>query len=192
MKTSQVAAKLAVLLAAWLAVSIPQAAEVAGVKIEEKIQVGGQELVLNGAGLRTRFFIKVYVGALYAGQKATTPAVLIDSTAPRRMVLRMLRDMDADTLYGALDEGLRNNLTPAEMTELKPQSDQLAVLMKGIGAVKEGDSIVIDFGGTGIEVGVNGKSRGRIEGPAFARALLKVWLGENPADAALKKGLLGG
>ena len=185
-------AQATVLLTAWLMVSSPQAADVAGVKIEDKVQVGGQELVLNGAGLRTKFFIKVYVGALYAAQKATAPAALIDSPAPRRMLLRMLRDMEAETFHNALDEGLRNNLTPVEMTELKPQSDQLATLMKGIGAVKEGDSIVIDFGGTGVEVGLNGKSRGRIEGPAFARALLRVWLGEHPADAALKKGLLGG
>jgi long-chain acyl-CoA synthetase len=191
MKTSQ-GIRRAVLFASWLAVSAPHAAEVAGVKIEDRIQVSGQELVLNGAGLRTRFFIKVYVGALYTGQKATTPAGLIDSTAPRRMVLRMLRDMDADTLYGALDEGLRNNLIPAEMTELKPQSEQLGTLMKGIGAVKEGDAIAIDFGSSGIEIGLNGRSRGRVEGAAFARALLKVWLGDNPADAALKKGLLGG
>jgi long-chain acyl-CoA synthetase len=187
-KTSEVA----VLLAAWLAVSVPQAAEVAGVKIEERIQVGGQELVLNGAGLRTRFFIKVYVGALYASQKATTPGALIDSATPRRMVLRMLREMDAETLHNALDEGLRNNLTAAEQGELRPQSEQLGALMKGIGAVKEGDAIAIDFGAAGIEVGLNGRSRGRVESASFTRALLKVWLGENPVDAALKKGLLGG
>lgn len=192
MKTSQVAVLLAAWLATWLTISAPQAAEVAGVKIEEKIQVGGQELVLNGAGLRTKFFIKVYVGALYTGQKASVPAALIDSSAPRRMVLRMLRDMDAESLHNALDEGLRNNLTAAELGELRPQSEQLGTLMKGIGAVKEGDSIAIDFGSAGIEIGLNGRSRGRVEGPAFARALLRVWLGDNPADAALKKGLLGG
>lgn len=185
-------AQAMVLAAAWLVASCPQAAEVAGVKLDDKLQVGGQDLVLNGAGLRTKFFIKVYVGALYTGQKATMPATLIDSPAPRRMLLRMLRDMDADSLHNALDEGLRNNLTTPELAELRSQIEQLGMLMKGIGTVKEGDSIAIDFGSAGVEVGLNGRSRGRIEGPAFARALLKVWLGDNPADAALKKGLLGG
>lgn len=191
MKTSQ-GIRRAVLLAAMLTAGMASAAEVAGVKLDDRVQVGAQELVLNGAGLRTKFFIKVYVGALYAGQKATVPATLIDSSAPRRMLLRMLRDMDADSLHNALDEGLRNNLSAAELAELRSQIEQLGALMKGIGTAKEGDSITIDFGSTGIEVGVNGKSRGRVEGPAFARALLKVWLGDNPADAALKKGLLGG
>lgn len=181
-----------VLLAGLTSSSALQAAEVAGIQVEEKLQVGGAELVLNGAGLRSRFFIKVYVGALYAGHKATTPEALYDSPAPRRMVMRLLREMDADALYNALDEGLRNNLAPAELAELKPAIDQLGAIMNGIGKVREGDVIAIDFTAAGVEVGLNGKSRGKVAGAGFGRALLKVWLGENPADASLKKALLGG
>ncbi|MEW6294251.1 MAG: chalcone isomerase family protein [Pseudomonadota bacterium] len=184
--------RLAMLLAVWLAAFAVHAAEVAGIKVDDKVQVGGQELVLNGAGLRTRFFIKVYVGALYVDQKTTAPATIYDSAAPRRMTLRMLREMGADALYGALDEGLRNNLTSVEMAELKPQAEQLGAIMKSIGTVKEGDSITIDFGAAGIEVGLNGKPRGKVDGAAFGKALLRVWLGEQPADASLKKALLGG
>lgn len=184
--------RLAMLLAVWVAACAVKAAEVAGIKIDDKAQVGGQELVLNGAGLRTKFFIKVYVGALYVAQKTNSPAAILDNSSPRRMVMRMVREMDADSLYGALDEGLRNNLNVAELAELRPQAEQLGAIMKGIGTVKEGDSIAIDFGAAGIEVGLNGKPRGRVDGAAFGRALLKVWLGEQPADASLKKALLGG
>ena len=49
-----------------------QAAEVAGVKLDDKASVGGQELVLNGAGVRTRVILKIYVGSLYLPAKATT------------------------------------------------------------------------------------------------------------------------
>ncbi|WP_265943304.1 chalcone isomerase family protein [Dechloromonas sp. A34] len=180
-----------VLIAALIAVPGLQAAEVAGVKVEEKLKVGGSELVLNGAGLRSKLFIKVYVGALYVGQKSTMPAGVYDSTAPRRMVMRMLRDMDAESLHGALDDGLKNNLTPAELAELKPQADQLATIMKGIGKVREGDSIAIDFTSEGVGVSLNGESRGKVAGANFAKALLRVWLGDKPADASLKKALLG-
>lgn len=191
MKTLQ-SIRMAALLAAAIVAGASQAAEVAGVKLEEKAQAGGQELVLNGAGLRTKFFIQVYVGALYVAQKTNSPAAILDNPAPRRMVLRMLREMDADSLYGALDEGLRNNLNPAELAELQPQIDQLGTLMKGIGTIREGDVIAIDFGAAGIELGLNGKLRGKVEGAAFGKALLKVWLGDRPADASLKKALLGG
>ncbi len=181
----------AALLAALIAAPGLQAAEVAGVRIDEMQNVGGKELVLNGAGLRSKLFIKLYVGALYVSQKSAAPTALIDSTAPRRMSLRLLRDIGADTLHGALEDGLANNHTPDELNALKPAADQFAGLMKGFGKLKEGDTVAIDFSADGVSVSLNGESRGKVAGPAFARALLKVWLGEKPADASLKKALLG-
>lgn len=181
----------AALIAALAAAPGIHAAEVAGVNVEEKIRVGSSELVLNGAGLRSKLFIKLYVGALYTTQKSATPAALIDGTGPRRMNLRLLRDIGADTLHGALEEGLQNNNSPAELEAVKAASEQFAALMKGIGKVKEGDTVALDFSVDGVAVSLNGESRGKVAGAAFARALLKVWLGEKPADAALKKALLG-
>jgi len=181
----------AALIAALAAAPGIHAAEVAGVNVEEKIRVGSSELVLNGAGLRSKLFIKLYLGALYTTQKSSTPAVLIDGTGPRRMNLRLLRDIGADTLHGALEEGLQNNNSPAELEAVKAASEQFAALMKGIGKVKEGDTVALDFSSEGVAVSLNGESRGKVAGAAFARALLKVWLGDKPADAGLKKALLG-
>jgi long-chain acyl-CoA synthetase len=181
----------AALIAALVAVPGLHAAEVAGVKVDDSIRVGGSELVLNGAGLRSKLFIKVYVGALYVGQKSATPAAIYDSPQPRRMVMRMLRDLDADTLSSALDDGLKSNHSPAELADIKTQADQLAGIMKGIGKAREGDVLVIDFSADGIVVSLNGEVRGKIPGAGFAKALLKVWLGDKPVDASLKKALLG-
>lgn len=183
--------RCAALLAALLAAPGLQAAEVAGVKVDDKLRVGEIDLVLNGAGLRTRFFIKVYVGALYVVQKSAVPAKHVDSQTPRRMSLRMLRELDADALQSALQDGLNSNLTSVELAEIKPQTEQLAALMKAIGKVREGDALTIDFSAEGITLGLNGEMRGKVGGAAFAHGLLKVWLGENPVDAALKKALLG-
>ncbi len=182
----------AALIAALMAAPGLHAAEVAGVRVADSVKVGNNELLLNGAGLRSKLFIKVYVGALYVGQKASTPAAIYDSAAPRRMVLRLLRDLDADSLHSALDEGLRNNHTPAELSDMQAQAEQLAGIMKAIGKVREGDTISIDFSSDGIVVSQNGEVRGKVAGAGFARALLKVWLGDKPADASLKKALLGG
>ncbi|PKO48101.1 MAG: hypothetical protein CVU31_07585 [Betaproteobacteria bacterium HGW-Betaproteobacteria-4] len=181
----------AALIAALLAVPGLHAAEVAGVKVADTVRVGSSDLVLNGAGLRSKFFIKVYVGALYVGQKATTPAAIYDSPQPRRMVMRMMRDLDSDALNSALDDGLKNNNTPTEMAGLKTQADQLRAIMKGIGKAREGDTIGIDFSADGVAVSQNGEARGKVAGAGFAKALLKVWLGDEPVDASLKKALLG-
>jgi len=182
----------AALVAALLAAPGLHAAEVAGVKVDDSLRVGGSELLLNGAGLRSKLFIKVYVGALYVGQKSTSPAAIFDSPQPRRMVMRLLRDLDAETLASAMDEGLKNNHTPAEMADMKSQAEQLAGIMKAIGKAREGDTIAIDFSADGVAVSLNGETRGKVAGPGFAKALLKVWLGDKPADASLKKALLGG
>ena len=183
--------RTAALVAALLAAPGLHAAEVAGVKVADSVRVGGSELILNGAGLRSKLFIKVYVGALYVGQKAATPGAVYDSPAPRRMALRLLRDLDADSLQSALDDGLKNNHSPAELADMKPQADQLAAIMKAIGKAREGDTIAIDFSAEGVAVSLNGEARGKVAGAGFAKALLKVWLGDKPADAALKKALLG-
>ena len=107
------------------------------------------------------------------------------------MVLRLLRDLDADSLHSALDEGLRNNHSPAELSDMKAQADQLGGIMKAMGKVHEGDTVSIDFSAEGVVVSQNGEVRGKVAGANFAKALLKVWLGDKPADASLKKALLG-
>jgi long-chain acyl-CoA synthetase len=184
--------RVAAIVAALLAVPGLHAAEVAGVKVDDSISIAGSDLVLNGAGLRTKVFVKVYVGALYAGQKTNNAAALLDSTTPRRMTMRLMRDVDSDSLYGALADGLKANHSEAELAALKTQIDQFAAIMKKVGNARTGDTIAIDFNADGVAVSFNGEARGRVAGGAFAKALLKVWLGENPVDGSLKKALLGG
>ena len=183
--------RYAALVAVLLAMPVVHGAEVAGVKVDERVPIGTGELLLNGAGLRSKLFIKVYVGALYVSQKATTAAAIVDGMQPRRMVLRMLRDVDAEALHEALDEGLKNNHTPGELAAMKPSAEQLSRIMKGIGKVREGDTIALDFSGDEVALSLNGQARGKVVAAGFPKAMLKVWLGEQPVDASLKKALLG-
>jgi long-chain acyl-CoA synthetase len=184
--------RAAAVAAAVMFVPAALAAEVAGVRLDEKARLGNAELVLHGAGVRTRLVFKVYVGALYATKKASTATGLIESREPRRLVLHLLRDLDADSLVGALREGLQQNNAPAELAGLKVEGERFEALMRGIGNARKGDVIALDFSQEGVGVGFNGQARGSVAGEGFARALLKVWLGEKPVDAELKQGLLGG
>ena len=170
---------------------LAHALEVAGVQVEEKIKLGGSDLVLNGAGLRTKVFFKVYVAALYVPQKSSSPAALMEPNAARRVSLTLLRGLDSDTLFGALKDSLTDNHSEAEMAALKPQIDQLAEIMKKIGSGKSGDVIDLDLSPDSVTVGFNKELKGKVTGAGFYKALLKIWLGENPVDASLKKALLG-
>jgi hypothetical protein len=184
----------AMALALLSAAAGAQAVEVEGVKFEPTAQVGGAALVLNGAGLRTRVIIKVYVAGLYVPQKANNAAVLLAQKGPRRVVITMLRDVDAETFSGALTEGLQKNLGEAQFAGFKAQIDALRANFKAAGEAKKGDVIHLEFApDTGTRVVINGKPQGSaIAGEDFYGALLRIWLGDKPVDGDLKKGWLGG
>ncbi len=168
-------------------------AEVAGVQIPEGVNVAGSELKLNGAGIRTRAVFKVYVGALYLAEKKSAAAEAIAARGPKRIALVMLRDLSADQLGGALNDGLVANLTEAELTRFKPQIDDLKTTMEAVGAAKEKSVVTIDFlPDAGLRVAIDGAPRGKtIAGEDFYRALMKIWLGDKPVDRSLKAAMLG-
>jgi long-chain acyl-CoA synthetase len=167
------------------------ALDVGGVKVPDKAAVGGQELVLNGAGVRSRVMFKVYVASLYVPAKATDLNAVL-SKAPRRIQMNLLRTLAPDQLVDALNDGLKENNSEAELAAVKGQTDQLMSIMRSLGEVKEGNVVTLDFVDGATTVGFNGASRGAIPGEPFNNALTKIWLGEKPVQADLKKALLGG
>jgi hypothetical protein len=171
------------------------AAEVAGVKLDDRTRIdgGGPELVLNGAGVRTRFVVKVYVAGLYLTEKKGAAADAIALGGPKRVGITMLRDVGAQQFNEALVEGFRANNSAADVEKLKSALDELSGTMTTLGEVRKGNVIALDFvPGTGTRVLVNGAPKGKpIAGEEFYRALLRIWLGDKPVDSDLKKGLLG-
>jgi len=168
-----------------------QAVEVGGVNVPDKASVGGQDLVLNGAGLRTRAIFKVYVGSLYLPMKANT-AGAVYAKAPRRVQLNMLRDVGADQMVEALVEGVNQSNSAADAAAVKAQTDQLASIMKSIGQLKEGNVLAFDYVDGGTRVSINGAAKGTIPGEAFNKALFNAWLGDKAVQDDLKKAMLGG
>jgi hypothetical protein len=171
-----------------------QTVSVEGVRFEPTATVGGAALVLNGARLRTRAFFKVYAAGLYVPQKSGDAAALLAQDGPRRVSIGMLRDVDATTFASSLIEGLKSNNSEQQLAAIAPQVEQLQTTLKGIGEAKKGDSIQLDWiPESGTRIVVNGQPRGEaIAGPAFFTALLRIWLGDKPADSSLKTALLGG
>ena len=171
-----------------------QAADVAGVKLEDRAKVGAAELVLNGAGLRKRAFFQVYAMGLYLAEKKPAAADAIAAPGAKRVAIHMLRDVDADTFTEALIDGMRPNHDEATMKSLAPRIAELSAIMAELKEAKKGMAILLDWQpGAGTVVSVDGKPRGKpIDGEDFYRALLRIWLGERPVQDDLKKSLLGG
>jgi Chalcone isomerase-like len=169
------------------------ALEVAGVKLEDKLQLDTHQLVLSGAGLRTKFFIKVYVASLYLGEKKhTAEAVLADSGA-KRMSFHLMRDVTGRQVLDGINQAFVPNNSEEEMKALEARMNAFETIFTSVPEIKEGEVVNLDYiPGQGTRVTINGVDKGHIEGGDFYRALLKIWVGQKPVQAALKKSLLGG
>lgn len=149
------------------------------------------QLFLKGAGLRTRFMLKVYVIGLYAPQGAELPALLAKETA-KRVELVLKRNVEKAKMISALTESIEKNTTTEEFKNLAADLAAFAGMFNDKD-FHEPNRTSIDYTpGTGLTVQVNGETRGKVvANPDFAAALFKVWLGDKPADADLKAELLG-
>lgn len=178
---------LAVTLA--LAATTAGAATVAGVNIPDTIDAGGHKLVLNGAGLRKKFVVKVYTGALYLAAKSNNPAAILAADTPRRQVMHFLYDVDKGKIAEAWEEGLEDN-TPNASAEVKTAFKTLSSWMED---VDKGQEIVMTYiPGTGTTVVVNGKTKGTLPGKAVNDAIVSTWIGKEPGPGEdFKKAVLG-
>lgn len=181
--------RLILAAALTLAAVSASAATVAGAKIEDTVNAGGHNLVLNGAALRKKFVVKVYVGALYLQGKQTSAAAILAADAPRRQVMHFLYGVDKEKMAEAWQEGLEDN-TPNASPEVKTAFKTLSSWMEDM---EEGKRIVLTYvPGTGTTVEVNGKNKGTLGGKAVADAILNTWLGPKPGPGGdFKKGVLG-
>ncbi len=185
-------AALSLLISLPLAVRA-QNVELAGVKYAPTAQLSNATLQLNGAGIRYKFVIKVYTAGLYLGSKTQNVEAVLSQPGPKRMHVVMLRDIDANELGKLFTRGMQDNAPKGEFSKFIPGTLMLAEIFSAQKKLKAGDSFFVDFvPGVGTTVLVNGKPASEpIKEPEFYSALLRIWLGERPADSALKDALLG-
>lgn len=170
-----------------------RALDVAGVPLPGQVSVAGCSLVLNGAGLRRILFTKVYVAALYLPERRHDTRAILDRDMPRSLRVTLLRDLSTDQNIEALKGGLIANNSPAELEAIQEEVARFLSFLKGVQEAPAGTVIHLDYvPGEGTRVGVNDRPLGTVPGRDFNRALLRIWLGDDPIQASLKKALLGG
>jgi hypothetical protein len=174
---------------ATLAPAPAAAGSLADVTMPDKIDAGGQALVLNGMGLRKKLFIKVYVGGLYLAAKERSPAKVLAADAPRRMLFHFLFSVSAKQMCDAWEEGLADN-SPAAGADVKTGFKALCGAMEDI---PKGHEMVLTYlPGQGTRVEVNGKTKATIPGKPVADAILATWIGPRPGPGEdFKQAVLG-
>jgi len=172
------------------------AAELEGVTLEDRVRVDGQELQLNGIGLRTRaLFFKIYVGGLYLPEKSASADAALAAKGAKRIQLTMVREADAEQFVESIMHALRANHSDEQLAQVKQQTDELMAMIRKIGTSQKGATIVLDYAPSadGTTLFVDGKAAGNsMVGEEFFRTLMRIWLGENPVQLDLKEALLGG
>jgi len=168
-----------------------QAVEVAGVQLPDEITLADQQsLMLNGAGVRKKFFLKVYVASLYLKQRSGDPLQIVATDTPKRVRMDMLYSkVDKKKFVEGWNEGFEANHSAQELRLLR---DRIAQFNDMFETLVEGDRVLLDYlPGQGTRVTIKGVEKGVIPGRDFNGALLKIWLGESPVTESLKEALLG-
>lgn len=183
------------LLASALLACVPAfaAVDVAGVKFDDTITVAGQQLKLNGAGLRTKVIFKVYAAGLYLTEKKTTVPDVLAVPGPRRVAITMLREVSSEEFGKAFTDGLNANTAKDERNKILPQIMKFGEVFAQTPTLKKGDQLLLDWTpGEGTQCYLNGKKLGDLmPEQAFYNAVLRIWLGDKPVDSSLKPALLG-
>lgn len=175
--------------AAW---SSTATTEVAGVRLPDRVNVAGRDLVLNGAGLRKILFMDLYVAALYLPERRHDTRDILNRDIPRSFQLTLLRDISTQQNLDVLKDGLIANNSPDEIDAIQQEVNNFLGYIRSLREVSAGTVIHLNYApGLGTRVSVNGRFLGTIPGEAFNRAMLRIWLGNDPAEGNLKRALLG-
>ena len=192
-------ARLRLVLGASLLMATPAlwaqaaGATIGGVSFGGRAEVGGQQLRLNGVGLRASAVLKGFAAGLYLAQNSSSTEQVLRAPGPKRLRMRMLLDVPIQVFTHAVRKGIRRNLPETQQAALSQRMGTFDGILQGIGKVFDGDVIDLDYlPDTGLVILINGRPRGvPIPGEDLYAALMLVFLGERPVDAKLKAGLLG-
>ena len=167
-----------------------QAKQISGIEMPNKLKIGNTELVLNGAGVREKFFLDLYVGGLYLIKKQNNPLTIINSKEDMSIRLHIVSGMiTSKKMKNAVNEGFENS-TNDNITPIKKQIDEFIAVFKD--EINKGDIFEMTYvDSVGTEISKNGKVSKIVEGMNFKKALFGIWLCNDPAQESLKEEMLG-
>jgi hypothetical protein len=166
---------------------------IAGFEVPETIRINGVILRLNGAAMRTKFFMNVYIVAFYTARSITREEEAIHSTVDRCMRMIITTPMATPGIVSEnVVDGIRRSLGH-QYTALQPTVDKIKVVIDG---AKIGYRDYMDnyYSASGIlQMYKNGQLLSeQPQSEIFATALFKMYMGKHPIDEKVKEALLRG
>ncbi|MEI6855926.1 chalcone isomerase family protein [Psychrilyobacter sp.] len=180
---------MAVILAILISIST-MAVNIAGVDIKENFVIADKKIMLNGAGIRKKFFFKLYVGSLYLPEKTTDAEAIVKGNKNMTIELNIISKLITS---GKIKEALEEGFATVETEKMELIKDKLEIFI-GIfedEKVKKGDIFTFNYIDGKIETYKNKKHVLTTEGQDFKEALFGIWLGDRAIDKQLKRNMLG-
>ncbi len=160
------------------------------VSIKEVAECSGNKLTLNGAGVRKKLFIKLYVASLYVESKTDQAEQLLELNQPVCIHLHITSGkITAEKMIKATREGFEKS-TQGNTTPIEKEIETFLSWLKQ--PIKKGDVFEFSFiPQDSTIVSKNDKFLGEVNNKEFSAALFAIWLGDDPVQVDLKNKLLG-
>lgn len=167
-----------------------QAKMINDVDVADSIDVEGSSLALNGAGVRSKFFLNVYIAALYAAEKTEDAEALIEADQPMSIRLHITSSLiDGEKMSEATLDGFVKS-TGGDLTPIQNEVELLIGAFKD--SVEKNDIFELQYAPEkGVAVIRNGELKVQVPGLEFKKALFGIWLSDDPVQDSLKESMLG-
>ncbi|MBI4619385.1 MAG: chalcone isomerase family protein [Desulfobacterales bacterium] len=178
------------ILTFFMIVSISNAIEIDGINMPDSLMTGKTNLILNGAGVRTKLLIKLYISGLYLMQKNHDPKKIIEADEPMAIRLHIISSLITGKKMGESTKEGFSRATHGNIEPIKPEIEKFILVFKD--RINENDIYDLIYEPSrGVEVYKNHKKHSLINGLPFKKALFGIWLCDNPAQKSLKREMLG-
>lgn len=174
---------------AFIAVA-PAQTKAGGATIPNHVSFEGEKLALNGVGVREKFWMDMYAGALYLDNQSSNASAVVNANEPMAIKLHIVSKLiSSDKMIDAVNEGFESS-TNGNIAPLKTEIDKFIGFFRD--EISKDDVFdLVYLPSKGVVVYKNGNERGTIKGMEFKKALFGIWLSNKPADKKLKEGMLG-
>lgn len=183
--------KVLFFITALAIIPLAGAREIEGVNVAPEKSVGGQQLPLNGAGVRTVRLafvpIKAYVASFYAPAPLKTEKEVMASKGPLFFNFTFLHGVGQAQVIEAWNAQFKESVSYTYDNLSADQQKFVAMF----GPLKKGGAEAVEITGDETRVYDNGVLKGSIKGPNFQKAFLSLWFGSRPVMPSLKSSLLG-
>ena len=164
---------------------------VSGIKFTEKFTYQTDTFILNGAGVREKFYIDLYVLGLYLKSKSNDVDKILRSNEPQLFKMVCVSGLITSEKFNTAMVNAFFNATDGHPEVYEDEIERLKKAFSG--TWNENDEFIIYYTPEkGLELCKNGKLMDVINsGMGFKTAIMKVWLGPESVSESLKEQILG-